>query len=33
MKWGLTQVQTVSFLYLIAAVFSLMSIVIVLILR
>ncbi|WP_256758288.1 MraY family glycosyltransferase [Cohnella sp. WQ 127256] len=33
MKWGLTQVQTVSFLYLIAAVFSLLSIVILLILR
>ncbi|RUS45620.1 MraY family glycosyltransferase [Cohnella sp. AR92] len=33
MRWGLTQVQTVSFLYLIAAVFSLMSIVILLILR
>jgi UDP-GlcNAc:undecaprenyl-phosphate GlcNAc-1-phosphate transferase len=30
MKWGLTQVQTVSFLYLIAAVFSLLSIVILL---
>jgi UDP-GlcNAc:undecaprenyl-phosphate/decaprenyl-phosphate GlcNAc-1-phosphate transferase len=33
MKWGLTQVQTVSFLYLIAAVFSLLSIVVLLILR
>ncbi|GIO14915.1 undecaprenyl-phosphate alpha-N-acetylglucosaminyl 1-phosphate transferase [Cohnella xylanilytica] len=33
MRWGLTQVQTVSFLYLIAAVFSLMSIVILLMLR
>ncbi len=33
MKWGLTQVQTVSFLYLIAAVFSLLSIVILLVLR
>ncbi|THF72505.1 MraY family glycosyltransferase [Cohnella fermenti] len=33
MRWGLTQVQTVSFLYLIAAVFALMSIVIVLLLR
>ncbi|RKP49785.1 undecaprenyl/decaprenyl-phosphate alpha-N-acetylglucosaminyl 1-phosphate transferase [Cohnella endophytica] len=33
MKWGLTQVQTVSFLYLIAAVFSLLSIVILLALR
>lgn len=33
MKWGLTQVQTVSFLYLIAAVFSLISIVILLVLR
>jgi UDP-GlcNAc:undecaprenyl-phosphate GlcNAc-1-phosphate transferase len=33
MKWGLTQVQTVSFLYLIAAVFSLLSIVIMLVLR
>lgn len=33
MKWGLTQVQTVSFLYLIAAVFSLLSIVILLLLR
>lgn len=33
MKWGLTQVQTVSFLYLIAAVFSLLSIVILLMLR
>jgi UDP-GlcNAc:undecaprenyl-phosphate GlcNAc-1-phosphate transferase len=33
MKWGLTQVQTVSFLYLIAAVFSLLSIVVLLVLR
>jgi len=33
MRWGLTQVQTVSFLYLIAAVFSLLSIVILLMLR
>ncbi|WP_239616467.1 MraY family glycosyltransferase [Cohnella mopanensis] len=33
MKWGLTQVQTVSFLYLIAAVFSLLSIVVLLALR
>ncbi|MBW5448999.1 undecaprenyl/decaprenyl-phosphate alpha-N-acetylglucosaminyl 1-phosphate transferase [Cohnella sp. CFH 77786] len=33
MKWGLTQVQTVSFLYLIAAVFSLLSIVVLLMLR
>ncbi|MBB6637544.1 MraY family glycosyltransferase [Cohnella thailandensis] len=33
MRWGLSQVQTVSFLYLIAAVFALMSIVILLILR
>jgi len=33
MKWGLTQVQTVSFLYLIAAVFALLSIVVLLILR
>ncbi|WP_276356018.1 MraY family glycosyltransferase [Cohnella caldifontis] len=33
MRWGLTQVQTVSFLYLIAAVFSLLSIVILLALR
>ncbi|XID92113.1 MraY family glycosyltransferase [Paenibacillaceae bacterium WGS1546] len=33
MKWGLTQVQTVSFLYLIAAVFSLLSIVVMLVLR
>ncbi len=33
MRWGLTQVQTVSFLYLIAAVFSLLSIVVLLILR
>ncbi|MFC4601486.1 MraY family glycosyltransferase [Cohnella hongkongensis] len=33
MKWGLTQVQTVSFLYLIAAVFSLLSIVVLLLLR
>ncbi|MFC5700658.1 MraY family glycosyltransferase [Cohnella faecalis] len=33
MKWGLTQVQTVSFLYLVAAVFSLLSIVILLALR
>jgi len=33
MKWGLTQVQTVSFLYLIAAVFSLLSIVVLLIVR
>ncbi|WP_080831813.1 MraY family glycosyltransferase [Cohnella massiliensis] len=33
MKWGLTQVQTVSFLYLIASVFALTSIVILLILR
>ncbi|MCC3377536.1 MraY family glycosyltransferase [Cohnella sp. REN36] len=32
MKWGLTQVQTVSFLYLIAAVFGLMSIVVMLML-
>jgi UDP-GlcNAc:undecaprenyl-phosphate GlcNAc-1-phosphate transferase len=33
MKWGLTQVQTVTFLYLIAAVFSLLSIVVLLVLR
>lgn len=33
MKWGLTQVQTVSFLYLIAAIFSLLSIVVLLALR
>jgi len=33
MKWGLTQVQTVSFLYLLAAVFSLMSIVVLLMLK
>ncbi|WEK54510.1 MAG: MraY family glycosyltransferase [Candidatus Cohnella colombiensis] len=33
MKWGLTQVQTVSFLYLIATVFSLLSIVVMLVLR
>lgn len=33
MRWGLSQVQTVSFLYLIAAVFSLVSIVILLMLR
>ncbi|MBB6673163.1 MraY family glycosyltransferase [Cohnella nanjingensis] len=33
MKWGLTQVQTVSFLYLIAAVFALMSIVVMLMLH
>jgi UDP-GlcNAc:undecaprenyl-phosphate GlcNAc-1-phosphate transferase len=33
MKWGLTQVQTVSFLYLIAAVFSLLSIVVLLVLH
>jgi UDP-GlcNAc:undecaprenyl-phosphate GlcNAc-1-phosphate transferase len=33
MKWGLTQVQTVSFLYLIASVFALMSIVVLLMLR
>ncbi|MDI4648844.1 MraY family glycosyltransferase [Cohnella hashimotonis] len=33
MKWGLSQVQTVSFLYLIAAVFGLMSVVVLLLLR
>lgn len=33
MKWGLSQVQTVSFLYLIAAVFALLSVVIVLLLH
>ncbi|BBI31090.1 MraY family glycosyltransferase [Cohnella abietis] len=33
MKWGLTQVQTVSFLYLIATVFSLLSIVVLLVLH
>ncbi|TVX99177.1 MraY family glycosyltransferase [Cohnella terricola] len=33
MRWGLTQVQTVSFLYLIAAVLSLLSIVVLLALR
>jgi len=33
MKWGLSQVQTVSFLYLIAAVFALLSVVVVLLLH
>lgn len=33
MKWGLSQVQTVSFLYLIAAVFALLSVVVLLLLR
>lgn len=33
MKWGLSQVQTVSFLYLIAAVFALLSVVLLLLLR
>lgn len=33
MKWGLTQIQTVSFLYLIGVLFSLLSIIVLLILR